>query len=284
MNKNFIISLLWVVAGNCIYALTVTLFLLPVGLVTGGTTGIAMTINHFTGMEITTFVYIFNIAMLIFGFLILGKKFALTTIASTFLYPVALDLFTGIAGDFVLTENLILCTVFSGLGIGIAVGVVVKAGASTGGMDIPPLVLRKIFRLPVAVTMYVFDVCILLSQAAFRPVENILFGIILVMIYTIVIDKVLINGTSRTEIKVISSKSDEIREAILNELDRGVTMLDGEGGRFKEEKQIVLSIISNWELAKAEKLIHEIDPHSFIIINRVKEVSGRGFSLEKHHQ
>ncbi len=277
-------SLLWVLAGNCIYALTVTLFLLPVGLVTGGTTGIALTINHFTGMEVTTFVYIFNISMLIIGYLILGKQFALTTVASTFLYPIALDLFTGIAGDFVLNDNLMLCTIFSGLGIGIAVGVVVRAGASTGGMDIPPLVLRKTLRIPVSVSMYVFDVCILLSQAFFRPAENILFGVVLVLIYTIVIDKVLMSGSSRTEIKVISSKSDEIRQAIMEKLDRGVTMLDAEGGRFQEEKQIVLSIISNWELAKAEKLIQTIDPESFIIINRVREVTGRGFSLEKQHQ
>lgn len=282
--KQTFLSLSAVIAGNFLYALAVKLFLLPSGLVTGGTTGIALTANHFFHIPINLFVLIFNVIMLITGFLVLGKQFALTTLASTFLYPCALELFDQLLGDIVITNDLLLCTLFSGLGIGIALGIVIRSGASTGGMDIPPLILQKLFRIPVSISMYVFDVCILLAQALFRPTENILYGILLVLVYTVVLDKMLLMGTAKTEIKVVSSKAEEIRDTILTEIDRGVTMLDGESGYLHNRTQLVLSIISNRELPKVEKLIRSIDPESFMVISHVKEVNGRGFSMKKKYK
>lgn len=277
-------SILCVVAGNFLYALTVKLFLLPSDLVTGGTTGIALSMNHFFHIPISGFVLLFNVLMLILGFFILGKQFAATTLASTFLYPIALEIFNQLLGDFVMTDDLLLNTLFSGLGIGLALGIVIRSGASTGGMDIPPLILQKVFRIPVSISMYVFDVCILLVQALFRPIENILYGILLILIYTLVLDKMLLMGTTRTEIKIVSPKAQEIRDAILTQIDRGVTMLDGEGGYLHQKTQVILSVISNRELPKVERIIHTIDPESFMIINRVNEVSGRGFSMEKRYR
>lgn len=282
--SQILLSFIPVIAGNFLYALAVKLFLLPSGLVTGGTTGIALTINHFFGISITQFVLVFNIIMLIAGYLVLGKQFAATTLASTFLYPLALEIFDQIFGDYVMTNDLLLCTIFSGLGIGIALGIVIRSGASTGGMDIPPLILQKVFRIPVSGSMYTFDVIILLGQALFRPAENILYGIVLVMIYTMVLDKLLLLGATRTEIKVISEKADEIRNAILEQIDRGVTLLDGESGYLRNKTQVLLSIISKRELPKVEKLIHSIDPESFIVVSRVNEVSGRGFSMKKKYR
>ena len=281
---NTFLSLLSVIIGNFLYALTVKLFLLPAGLVTGGTTGIALTVNYLTDLPISWFVLAFNILMLVLGFFILGKSFALTTLASTFLYPLSLELLDRLLGDYVLTQDILLCTLFSGLGIGVALGIVIRSGASTGGMDIPPLVLHKTIRIPVSVSMYAFDVCILLSQAVFRPAENILYGVVLVLIYTIVLDKMLLMGATRTEIKVISAKADAIRDAILTQIDRGVTILNGESGYLHNPSPVILSIISNRELPKVEKVIHSIDPESFIVVSRVSEVRGRGFSLNKRYQ
>ncbi len=281
---NTFLSLISVIIGNFLYALTVKLFLLPAGLVTGGTTGIALTVNHLTGLPISWFVLAFNILMLALGFFILGKSFAVTTLASTFLYPLSLELLDRVLGDYILTQDILLCTLFSGLGIGIALGIVIRSGASTGGMDIPPLVLHKTLRIPVSVSMYAFDVCILLSQAIFRPAENILYGVVLVLIYTIVLDKMLLMGETRTEVKVISANSDAIRDAILTQIDRGVTILNGESGYLHNPSPVILSIISNRELPKVEKIIHNIDPESFIVVSRVSEVRGRGFSLNKRYQ
>ncbi len=278
------ILLMLVVAGNLLYAMTVKLFLLPAGLVTGGTTGIALAIHQALGIPVSLFVLIFNVLMLVIGYFLLGRTFAITTIISTFTYPAALELWDQLLGDWVVTQDILLCTLFSGLGIGLSLGIVIRAGASTGGMDIPPLVLNHYFRIPVSLSLYVFDFCILLAQAFWSTPEKLLYGIVLVMTYTIVLDKLMLMGTARTEVKVVTRYPQQVRDAILQKLDRGVTLFYGEGGYLHQETQVVFSIISNRELPQAEKLIRSIDPESFMVVSRVSEVRGRGFSMSKKYQ
>ena len=277
-------SVFIVILGNVLYALAVKLFLIPAGLVTGGTTGIGLAVNYAAGIPVATFVLVFNVVMLAAGFVVLGKQFALTTIVSTFTYPIALNFLDMMLGDVVLTQDIFICTIFSGLGIGLALGIVIRAGASTGGMDIPPLVLNHFFKLPVSVGLYLFDFIILLVQALFQPLEKVFYGIVLVIIYTVTLDKMLLMGTTKTEVRVVSDYAAEICDAILKRMDRGVTLLSAKGGYLKEDTTVVLSVISNRELPRVERLIHEIDPESFIVVNRVSEVSGKGFTMNKEYR
>ena len=269
--------------GNALYSLAVALFLEPAGLITGGATGIALAIGRLTGLPVSGLLLFINLAMLVWGWVVLGRAFALNTLASSVLSPAFLGLFEGLLAGRVLTEDIFLCTVFSGLGIGVALGLVIRSGASTGGLDIPPLVLNKWFKLPVSATMLTFDIAVLLMQAVFSPVQQVLYGVVMVLIHTIVMDKMLMLGASRTEVKIVSSQSDAICAAILAQLDRGVTILHGEGGYTREPSAVLLSIVSNRELPRLEKLAHSIDPTCFLIVSHVTEVSGRGFSLDKDY-
>ena len=269
--------------GNALYSLAVALFLEPAGLITGGATGIALAIGRLTGLPVSGLLLFINLAMLVWGWAVLGRAFALNTLASSILSPAFLGLFEGLLAGRVLTEDIFLCTVFSGLGIGVALGLVIRSGASTGGLDIPPLVLNKWFKLPVPATMLTFDIAVLLMQAVFSPVQQVLYGVVMVLIHTIVMDKMLMLGASRTEVKIVSSQSDAICAAILAQLDRGVTILHGEGGYTREPSAVLLSIVSNRELPRLEKLAHSIDPTCFLIVSHVTEVSGRGFSLDKDY-
>lgn len=277
-------SIIPVMIGNIIYALVVKLFILPTNLMSSGTTGIALLANHFLGIPVSFFILIFNVCMLILGLIVLGKKFAMTTIASTLMYPIALEFFNQTLGEFVITNNELLNTIFAGLGIGLALGIVIRSGASTGGMDIPPLVLNHFFRIPVSVSLYVFDFIILSSQSLYNPLERLLYGIILILLTSIVLDKVLLMGTTKTEVKIISPKFEKISEEILSEMDRGVTLLNARGGYLKNEHSVVLSVVSNRELPKIEKLVRALDPDAFMIVSRVSEVWGRGFSTKKKYQ
>ena len=269
--------------GNALYSLAVALFLEPAGLITGGATGIALAIGRLTGLPVSGLLLFINLAMLVWGWAVLGRAFALNTLASSILSPAFLGLFEGLLAGRVLTEDIFLCTVFSGLGIGVALGLVIRSGASTGGLDIPPLVLNKWFKLPVPATMLTFDIAVLLMQAVFSPVQQVLYGVVMVLIHTIVMDKMLMLGASRTEVKIVSSQSDAICAAILAQLDRGVTILHGEGGYTHEPSAVLLGIVSNRELPRLEKLAHSIDPTCFLIVSHVTEVSGRGFSLDKDY-
>ena len=259
------------------------MFILPSGLITGGTTGIALFVNDVFHTPVTVFVLVFNTIMFLIGFFAFGWKFAANMVVSTFSYPIALELITRLLGGYRITDDLILCTVFGGICIGAAIGLVIRMGASTGGMDIPPLILNKYFKIPVSSSVYVFDMLILLLQVFHSSGEQVLYGILLVIVYSAVLDKCLMLGTAKMQIKVVSSHIDEIRTAVLNDIDRGVTLLNSETGFLRNNTMMLLTVVSMRELARTEKLIHEVDPDAFVIINKVSEVSGRGFSSKKRY-
>lgn len=281
--KGRIKNIITVIIGNFIYAVGVVFFLLPADLITGGTTGIAIIVNHTTGMEISLFVGIFNVAMFLLGFAFLGKEFAITTLVSTFAYPALLALLQKIVGSYVITDDLFLCTLFAGLCIGLSLAMIIRIGASTGGMDIPPLILNKLFRIPVSVSMYVFDTIILVGQMFFSDKRICLYGILLVLVYTITLDRLLALGTSKSKLEVVTSHTEEIKEAILADIDRGVTLVHGRTGFLGRETDIIECVISPRELYRTEKLIHGIDPDAFIVLSKVSSVAGRGFSREKRY-
>ena len=270
-----------VIAGNILYTFSIKLFLLPANLMSCGTTGIALVVNYFLNIPMTGFIFAFNLTMLIIGWMILGRQFAMTTTLSSIMYPALLEILNRTLGDVVVTENILLNVLFAGMGLGVSLGIIMRAGAATGGMDIPPLVLKKYFHIPVSASLWTFDFCILLAQMFFHPLEDLLHGILLIIVISISLNKIMLLGTSRTEVKIVSSKSELIRDAILSQVDRGVTLLHGTGGYSHVETEIILSIVSNYELPKIEQLARSIDPECFMIISRVSEVWGRGFSYGK---
>lgn len=227
------------------------------------------------------FVFCFNAVMFLLGAVVLGKMFALTTLISSFFYPIILGVFENIPQLGQITNDRMLATISGGLMIGFAIGIVIRAGASTGGMDIPPLVLNKKFGLPVSVMLYVFDFTILILQMLFSDKEQIIYGILLVLIYTVVLDKVLLTGHAQTQVKIVSKKHKEINQMIVQKLDRGSTLLYGETGYLHVDQPVIMTVISNRELSKLNQEVNKIDPEAFMIISRVNEVKGHGFSSNK---
>ena len=281
MNSVFKLSnFFMILLGNAAMALGIVMFILPNGLMTGGTTGLSLIVGHYTSLPISAFVFLFNAVMFILGLVVLGRAFAMTTLLSTFFYPVALEFFQRIpAVAEGITGDRLLSSLFGGLFIGFALGIVIRAGASTGGMDIPPLILNKKFGLPVSGLLYAFDIVILIGQMLFSDKEAMLYGILLVMTYTIVLDKVLVFGRAQTQVKIISDRVEEINTAINREMDRGSTLMTG---YLKKEQDMIMTVISNRQLAHLNRLVTEIDPNAFMVVAKVNEVSGKGFTLPKH--
>ncbi len=277
------LEVLTIMLGNFIYAVGIVFFIMPSGLITGGTTGIAIAVNHYTKLPISGTVLAFNVIMFIIGLFVFGKKFAFTTLISTLFFPLSLEVLQKLFVGFVITDDIFLCTIFGGICIGGAIALVIRVGASTGGMSIPPLILNKYMHIPVSVSLYVGDCIILALQVAFSDKSKTLYGIILVLVYSIVLDKLLILGTNKIQIKIISFKSLEIKYAIISRFDRGVSLLHSKSGYLEREMDILLTVISNNELSKFEKLVHEIDDEAFVIISHVNEVRGRGFSIGKKY-
>lgn len=273
--------IMWVLIGNTIYSCGIAAFVLPNHLITGGTTGIALILEHYFGLPIGLSVAIFNIVMFILAILILGKSFALTALISTFYFPWILSQFQKVQFIQNMTDDFLLGSIFAGLMLGLGVGLVIRAGASTGGMDIPPLILNKKFGLPVSIGLYVFDFTILIIQMSFRDKERILYGILLVLIYSTLVDKVLLMGKTQMQVKIISDHYEEINKVIQEKLDRGSTFFKTESGYLRKDSFAIMTVVSSRELPKLNELVLEIDKQAFIVINQVNEVMGRGFTLHK---
>lgn len=273
--------LFWVILGNTIYCTGIVAFILPLELIVGGTTGLGLIMNEFFHIPIELFAAIFNVSMFVIAWFLLGASFAITTIVSTFYFPVILGVLQRVEFIQDLTTDPLLGTICAGLLIGIGIGVVIREGASTGGVDIPPLVMNKKFGLSVSVGLYACDFTILIIQMLFSDKEKTLYGIILVLIYTFVMEKVLVNGKSRIQVKIISDKCEEINAWIHTTLDRGSTFFLSESGYLRKDMKTLMTVVSRRELARLQQKVRELDSDAFIVINDVKEVMGKGFSIKK---
>ncbi len=277
-----IVRLLGLIGGNAVFALGLTAFSIPNGFLVGGATGIARSVEHFLGLNVSVTVAIINVIMFCLGLWILGRKFALTTVVSTLVFPILLNQFLAIPGLGNLTEDRLLAALFGGMLTGLGLGIVMRLGGSTGGMDIPPLILNKKFRIPVAMSMYCFDVLILLSQMIFSDSEEILYGIMSVMLTSIVLNQVLVFGAGNVQVMIISKEYERINQVIQKDMDRGSTYLPIETGYENLEQKAVLCVMPSRELSQLNQYVKQIDPKAFIVINSVWEVRGRGFTLDKH--
>jgi uncharacterized membrane-anchored protein YitT (DUF2179 family) len=279
---NFVI----LVFGNALYAFSVAAFIMPTGIVVGGVTGFSIFLEKFIPaswpIEVAYIVFVINAGLFILGAIVLGKRFAITTAASTVLYPFFLGLFEKIfAKSAIIPNDLILNAAVAGLLIGCAIGMVARTGASTGGMDIPPLVINKLTGAPVGTTLLCFDVVIIATQLIKSDLTHVLYGVVMIVINSFVINQVMIMGNEKIQISVISNNMEEVRAAILTDMHRGITLISSRKGLTGEPCEMVMTIISTRQLARAKRLILDVDPTAFMIVTRVSEVNGNGFSFKK---
>ncbi|MFR1296858.1 MAG: YitT family protein [Coprobacillus cateniformis] len=277
--KRVIRDSLLVVLGNAVVAFGVAVFAVPSDLIVGGATGLSLIIEQFVSVNYATIVFGINMVMLIIGFLVLGKKFAAGTILSSFIFPFFLGLFEAIPQFQHITNDILLSAIYAGIFTGVGLGIVFRLGYSTGGMDVPPIILNKKKGVSVALAINVLDIMILVGQVFFSSFEGILYGIITVFVSTFVLDQVIVMGEKNLQVLVISAEHEKIAEAIFNEIDRGCTFVNVTTGYFHHQQKAVLCVANNREYAKINDLVMEIDPAAFIIGSEIHSVKGRGFTL-----
>lgn len=278
-------STLWTCAsillGNAVLAFAIAAFTVPHGLIMGGVTGISLFLGRFLDLDVAAIVLILNLLALVLGLVVLGRTFLLATVGSSLLYPLLLDLTQKIPGIDALTDDPLLASLLAGGLIGIAVGLVMRVGASTGGTDVLNLVLHKWFHLPVSVFVYLTDFTILGGQALFSQPEQILYGVVLLVVETFTLNRVMLLGQPQVQVFAISERYEELRKKLLVELQAGVTMVMIETGCAGQRQEGVLCVIPPRKLFAAKELIHAVDPEAFITVTRIQEVRGQGFSMAR---
>lgn len=287
MNKKKITHIarnsLVLLAGNLLLAFLVNTFILPSNIIMGGATGIGVVLSKILPLDTATIVLIFNILMLVLGAAVLGRKFFVSTVTSSLLYPIFLGIMQRIPALSITTENPLLFVLFGGSMLGLSLGMIMRIGASTGGADVLALVCQKWFHAPVSVCVWIVDGLIILAQALFATSDQILYGIVFLVTESLVLDKVMLLGQSQIQIFAVSPESDKIRHALLNDLSAGATMVQIESGYLGNQQQGILCVIPPRKLHEATLLIQSIDPNVFMTVTKIKEVRGQGFTLERQH-
>jgi len=275
--KELSLDLIYVILGNFILAVSSTYFVLPFNILTGGVAGVAVVVTELTNIDSILVINVLTVVLFILGAFMLGKEFAYKTMLSAIIYPLCMYIlsFFPIALDI----DILLASIYTGVLIGLGVGIVFRTGASTGGMDIPPLIVNKYTNIKLSPLLLITDgLTVLLGLIAFG-LEKSLIGLISVYIFSMVVDKVMMLGGAESKaIYIVSEHYEEINTKIQVQLDRGTTILSGKGGYTEKDRPVIFVVISQKEYPKLNSLVHHIDPQAFIVVSDATEVKGEGFS------
>lgn len=279
--KQKALNLIYIIIGNIFIALAINTLILENHIIVGGTSGIGNVLNHYFNIPVSISVGCLNVVLFLIGLIFLGKKFAMTTLISTFLFPIVLQFFETHEMFHHYLEDPLLAAILAACLVGVGIGLILKAGASTGGVDIIAILLNKKFGFPVHIVLNCIDLSVLVLQFTFNDTTHVIYGIMIVMITAVVLNKTLTQGTSLVQLTVISDHYETIKQSILHEFDAGVTLLASEKGYTQENSKLILSVLPYRKLPAIKTKIHEIDPLAFVIVSHVEEVGGKGFTLEK---
>ena len=259
-----------------IYSAGVSLFLDPNSLAPGGVTGISVILNRLTSLETGTWILLLNLPILAVGMWKFGFRFILSTMYCTVLTSLFTNSFSGLGA---LTEDLFLAALAGGALIAVGMGLVFKAGSTTGGMDIIIKLLRLKFPYMKTGTLFLVMDAIVVTSAAllFWDIEKGLYSGMAIFITSVVLDLVLYGRDSAKLIYIISDNHESITGRILEELDIGVTYVNGSGAYSGKEKNVIMCVIRKNLSPKVEEIVKEEDPLAFMIITRATEIYGEGY-------
>ena len=265
-------------AGNAICAFAMACFALPFDMVVAGVSGIGRMVNYYTGISVSITVAVVNVTLFIIGSLLLGKKFAASIAAGTFAYPIFLGLFQNIEVLQHLVDEPLLAAICAGVLDGVGLGLVLRIGGSTGGIDVPSIILNRKLGWNTAKVMSAIDIAIFLIQIPVTRSNGIILGILYALIYSVVMNHMILLEQGGMQLMIWSSRAYEVNETLL-ELGFGTTVIKAVGGYLREERDVIICATSNRSLHRAKRAVLDIDDKAFMTITSVSEVNGNGFTI-----
>lgn len=289
INKETVNNFLTIIFGNFLLAVGYIFFVDKVSIVTGGVAGVGTIIKKYADIPLSITVAIGTWSLFIVGLIFLGKKFALKTLLSTIAYPI----FTFICEHlneylentfpnvFELTQidtgTSILYAIFGSIFIGFGIGLVFKKGGSTGGLDIPCLLIAKKLKVGVDRIVFFVDSSIVVASMFIFGLDKALIGVLGAYVCGMMIDKAIISGSESLMIHILSEKHEEINQFINYTMERGTTYIHGEGGYTAQNKKIIEVVIGRREYHTLKDEVHKIDSNAFMIVLNARDVFGYGF-------
>ena len=272
-----------ILLGNALLAFAICAFVVPNGFMLGGSTGIALALQHFLPqVPLSAWSAVINSALFILGWVCLGRQFAAASLLSTVVYPVFMAVFEWLPVGTVFQADILTCALFASVFAGLGIGIVVRVGGSTGGMDIPPCILQKYKGIPVGTSLMVFDTAIVLLQVALQGLDGVLHSVLIIFLISTVVNRTVITGESKVQIIIISPRYEQIRREVLQTLDSGATMLNIETGYAAETQKAVFCVTYAKKYPAVRDAALRVDPKAFIVTADVKNVNGKGYTLARN--
>ncbi|WCN38229.1 YitT family protein [Aneurinibacillus uraniidurans] len=271
---------LFIFLGAALVSIGLEIFLVPNNIIDGGIVGISIILSHLTGLTLGLFLFLLNLPFLIIGYKQIGKTFAISTLLGVSVMSIGTSLLHPVSS---VTEDPLLAAVFGGIILGIGVGLVIRYGGSLDGTEIVAILFNKKLPFSVGETVMFFNIFILGSAGFVFGWDRAMYSLIAYFIAFKMIDVTILGLDESRSVWIISDKDEEIGDALLRRLGRGVTYLSGEGAYTGERKKVVFCVISRLEEAKLKTIIEDIDPGAFLAVGAISNVKGGNFKKKSIH-
>ncbi|MFS0558629.1 YitT family protein [Brevibacillus sp. 179-C9.3 HS] len=262
------------ILGSLVLATSFNLFLNPNQIASGGVSGLSTILHNLFGFSPALVQWALNIPLFLLGFKLLDRQYSMKAAVGSIILPLCVMLTSHLQP---LTTNLLLASIYGGIGVGLGIGIVFRGRGSTGGFSIASQILHKYSGISLGACVAVFDgLVILFAGIVFDP-EKALYALIALFVTSKTIDIVQMGWNTSKVAYIISNETDTLRETILYDLDRGVTLLDGAGGYTGDARKVLMAVVSQSEVSKLKIMVRSVDPDAFIILCPAQEVLGEGF-------
>ncbi|MRJ46217.1 DUF2179 domain-containing protein [Aerococcaceae bacterium DSM 109652] len=275
-SKDTWISILMVIIGTFLYALTVNAVVIPNTLGEGGATGMTLMIFYWLGWNPAIVSFVLNAILLVIGWRHLEKRQIMYTIVSMFVMSVALEYTTGFS---FVSDNTVVAAVAGGVLSGLAIGIVSLGGGTTGGTEIIAWIMKKYLGIGVSAGLLLIDFLVVAPLTVQIGLEKAILTLIMLYVMSKVLNFIIEGFNPKKSITIISKQHEAIAAAIQEKVDRGITILDGKGYYSREAHQILYIVINRHQLINVQNIIYELDPKAFVIITDVQQVIGEGFTF-----
>lgn len=268
---------IWVAVGSTISGISINTFFVPHHLLSGGVSGIAMIIYFLMQWPIGLMNVVLNIPMFYLAYRLLDKEYVLGSIYGLLIFATAIDA-TRFLSSYNFIDDILLASIYGGILSGIGAGIIFRVNGSSGGTDIVAAIVKRYYGYNMGAMGFAINCVIMLVAAILFGPKYAMYTLLAMYTAATVTDKIVEGFNRRKTIMIISDHHDQISEAVLNVLGRGVTILRGEGAFTHQEKKVLYIVVTFTQIAKIKQIVEDVDPAAFIIVQDAAEVSGKGFS------
>ena len=275
-----LISAIEMLVGAALTAAAFGFIIVPQGFAAGGVTGLSRIIIRIIPVPLSVVVFIINMGLLILGLVFVGKEFVAKTAAISVLFPALLEVFSRYSLRSI-EQDPMLCTIVAGVMLGAGVGLILRSGASSGGFDILAVILNRKFKVSVAAVLNICDASVIIMQSLRQPLNQAVYGIMVITISAAIVSRIVTLGTGESQVMIFSEHHDAIRDALLHELDVGMTSFNAETGFSQKQIKVIVSVVPYQKVVPMKRIIMGADPTAFVVIGEIRNVLGRGYTLNR---